>query len=117
MWPLQVADLGLEPEQALIVQLCLLSQSDALVLEGALRDLRSELCDLRLELRQTELSLMDELLHTELWNVSACELRQTVLYLTELLQTELWIVSACEHVMRLGGWGGGGGGRMVRVLC
>ena len=100
MWPLQVADLGLEPEQALIVQLCLLcllSQSDALVLEGALRDLRSELCDLRLELRQTELSLMDELLHTE-----------------------LWIVSACEHVMRLGvggGGGAGGGGGMFRVLC
>ena len=124
MWLLQVADLGLEPEHALIVQLCLLcllSQSDALVLEGALRDLRSELCDLRLELRQTELSLMDELLHTELWSVSACELRQTVLYMTKLLQTELWIVSACEHVMRLGvgggGGAGGGGGRMFRVLC
>ena len=75
----------------------------------------------RLELRQTELSLMDELLHTELWSVSACELRQTVLYMTELLQNELWIVSACEHVMRLGvgggGGAGGGGGRMFRVLC
>jgi hypothetical protein len=94
VWLLQLADLGLELGNALLVQLCLLcllSQSGALALEGALRDLRLELRDLCLELRQMELSLMG------------------------LLQTELWVVSACKHVMRLGG-GGGGGGRMARFL-